>query len=103
MPGRILSLYPRGGFVAPGICDSWHIVLGEERIDETYAAFMTDYVPSMSNTLLRNNGLYNAHIYQRKAKWWAEEHPGITYQCENTFAEVLCFLFVCLFVFLFVF
>lgn len=88
MTGRILGLYPRGGFVAPGICDSWHSFLGDERIDETYVAWMSDFIPSMSDSLLRNGGLYDVHVFQQKAEQWAEEHPGVTCQTTNTLAEV---------------
>ena len=88
MTGRILGLYPRGGFVSPGICDSWHSFLGDERIDETYVAWMSDFIPSMSDTLLRNGGLYDAHVFQQRAEQWAQEHPGVTCQTTNTLAEV---------------
>lgn len=93
MTGRILGLYPRGGFVAAGICDSWHSLLGDERIDDTYVTFMNDLVPSMSDTLLQNGGLYDAHIFQQKAEQWANEHPGVTCQFENKLAEVRYFVF----------
>lgn len=92
MTGRILGLYPRGGFVAPGICDAWHSFLGDERINETYISFMADLVPSLSDTLLRNGGMYDAQVFQQKAERWADEHPGVTCICENTLAEVCSFI-----------
>lgn len=91
MTGRILGLYPRGGFAAPGICDSWHGFLGDERITNTYMAWLTDFVPSMSDTLLQNRGLLDAHVFQEKAEEWAVEHPGITCLFTNTVAEVCGF------------
>ncbi|KAL1845922.1 hypothetical protein Daus18300_014413 [Diaporthe australafricana] len=84
-----MGLYPRGGFVASGICDSWHSLLGDERIDETYVAWMSDFIPSMSDTLLRNGGLFDAHVFRQKAEQWAQEHPGVTCQTTNTLAEAV--------------
>ncbi|KAI3397648.1 hypothetical protein diail_10519 [Diaporthe ilicicola] len=60
---------------------------GDERIDETYVAWMTDFIPSMSDTLLQNGGLYDAHVFQQRAEQWANEHPGVTCQTTNTLAE----------------
>lgn len=94
MTSRILGLYPRGGFVAPGICDAWHSLLGDERINDTYLSFMTDWVPSLSDTLLQNGGLYDARVFRQKAERWANEHPGVTCLCENTLAEVGLFYFI---------
>lgn len=88
MTSRILGLYPRGSFVAPGICDTWHTFLGDERITDTYLAFMTDLVPSMSDTLLRNGGLYDAHVFREEAEKWATENPGATCLFSNTAAQV---------------
>lgn len=88
MTGRVLGLYPRAGFVAPGICDSWHCFLGEERIDETCLAFMTDLVPSLSDTMLRNGGIYDAYTIHQQAREWADKYPGTIYQRGNTLAEV---------------
>lgn len=89
MTARILGLYPRGGFVAPGICDSWHGFLGDgDRVDETYVAWMSDFIPSMSDTLLRNGGLFDAHVFRDKAEVWARDHPGVTCPTTNTLAEV---------------
>lgn len=88
MTSRILGLYPRGSFVAPGICDSWHGFLGDERITDTYLAFMTDMVPSMSDTLMRNGGLYDANVFRDEAEKWASENPGETCLFSNTAAQV---------------
>lgn len=88
MTGRILALYPRGGFVTPGICESWHGFLGGERINDTYVAWMSDFIPSMSDSLLRNGGLYDVHVFQEKAEQWAQDHPGETCLTTNTLAEV---------------
>lgn len=87
MTSRILGLYPRDKFVAPGICDSWHGFLGDERITDTYLAFMTDMVPSMSDTLMRNGGLYDANVFRDEAEKWASENPGRTCLFSNTAAQ----------------
>ncbi|KAG8165857.1 hypothetical protein KVR01_004409 [Diaporthe batatas] len=89
MTSRILDLYPRGSFVAPGICDTWHGFLGDERITDTYLAFMTDMVPSMSDTLMQNGGLYDAHVFRDEAEKWASEHPGETCLFSNTAAQLV--------------
>ncbi|KAI1277182.1 thioesterase-like superfamily-domain-containing protein [Xylaria sp. FL0933] len=85
---RILALNPRDGFRHEGICDAWNCV-ENERIDATYVAMMTDIVPSMSDTLQRNGGLYDVHTIFHKAKEWAEENPGVPAVIENTAAEAL--------------
>ncbi|KAK4183164.1 thioesterase-like superfamily-domain-containing protein [Podospora australis] len=69
---RFVYLNPRGGFTVPGICDGWYGFMNGERMDATYLALMTDVIPSMSDTLTRNNGLYDAHAAFRKMEDWAE-------------------------------
>ncbi|KAI3336787.1 thioesterase-like superfamily-domain-containing protein [Xylariaceae sp. AK1471] len=85
---RIMCLYPRDGFHQDGVCDGWNGV-GNERIDATYLAMMTDMIPSMSDTLLRNGGLYDAHDVFRKSKEWAEKNPGVPAVMTNTAAEAM--------------
>jgi hypothetical protein len=85
--GRILILYPRTGFSVDGICDSWNSFLGDERMDATYLAMMADMLPSLSDTLLRNGGLYDAHVFWKKMKLWAETNPGVPAVMTNTFEE----------------
>ncbi|KAK8070550.1 hypothetical protein PG997_010753 [Apiospora hydei] len=77
---RILVFDPREGFPVDG---------GEERIDSTTLAFMTDLIPSMSDTLLKNGGLYDAHAFQEKARKWAEENPGVPAPLTNSLAEAM--------------
>ncbi|KAH8885979.1 thioesterase family protein [Thozetella sp. PMI_491] len=86
---RMLVLNPRAGFPAQGICDAWNGFMEDERMDATYLAMMTDVIPSMSDTLLRNGGLYDAHVFLEKLRLWAEEHPGIPASVPNTQAEAL--------------
>ncbi|KAK7946210.1 uncharacterized protein PG986_010531 [Apiospora aurea] len=87
--GRILVLDPREGFPVDGVCDAWNGFEDEERIDSTTLAFMTDLIPSMSDTLLRNGGLYDAHAFQEKARKWAEESPGVPAPLTNSLAEAM--------------
>ncbi|KAH9983769.1 thioesterase family protein [Xylariaceae sp. FL0662B] len=88
---RLLILNPRGGHPIDGICDAWNGCLGppDERMDATYLAMMTDIIPSMSDTLLRNGGLYDAHTFFEKMERWAEEHPGAPAGITNSVAEAL--------------
>lgn len=87
MMGRFLGFWPRGSFVAPGICDAWY-TMPDERVDETCMTFMTDLRPSMSDALLKNGGMHDANIFRESAERWTEEHPGTTCHLEKNFAEV---------------
>lgn len=49
--------------------------MGGERIDATYLAVMTEIMPSMSDTLTKNRGPYDARVLQEKAAAWAEKRP----------------------------
>ncbi|KAI2613922.1 thioesterase family protein [Hypoxylon fragiforme] len=80
---RMLVLDPRDGFPVDGICDAWATFLGDERMDATYLALMTDYIPSMSDTLLRNGGFYDARANFAKVDEWAMEHPGVPAELTN--------------------
>ncbi|KAI0469954.1 thioesterase family protein [Xylariaceae sp. FL0804] len=106
---RLLVLNPRGGHSVVGTCDAWNGCISDnrttenrpetpsmdaervdvERMDATYLAMMTDIIPSMSDTLLRNNGLYDAHAFFEKMECWAESHPGVPAQINNSVAEAL--------------
>ncbi|KAK8064341.1 beta-ketoacyl synthase domain-containing protein [Apiospora phragmitis] len=85
--GRILVLGPREGFPVEGICDAWNGFEGAERIDSTTLAFMTGLITSMSDTLLRNGGLYDAHAFQEKARRWTEENPGVPAPLTNSLTD----------------
>lgn len=89
MTNRMLVLNPRGGFADDGVCDGWNAFSGDERINSTYLAFMSEVMPSMSDTLLRNGGPYDGHFFQQRAEEWAQSNPGIPHRMEaNTIAEV---------------
>jgi acyl-CoA thioesterase len=81
---RILILNPRRGHTVKGVCDVWNSFLGDERMDATYLAMMTDIMPSLSDTLLRNGGLYDGHLFLEKLQRWAEKHPGVPAMVNNT-------------------
>lgn len=89
---HMLVLNPRGGFPIDGTHDAWYgFAAGHEagRMDATYLALMTDMVPSMSDTLTRNGGLYDAHACFAKLERWADENPGTPAEITNTLAEAL--------------
>ncbi|KAI1763225.1 thioesterase family protein [Hypoxylon sp. FL1150] len=60
-----------------------------ESMDATYLAMITDVIPLMSDTFLRNNGLYDAHAYRGKLERWAKENPGIPAEITNSVAETM--------------
>ncbi|KAM0810182.1 putative Thioesterase domain-containing protein [Seiridium cardinale] len=85
---RVLGLNPRGGFLVDGLCDEWKCFDGDERMDATYLTMMVDTIPSMSDTLLRNGGLYDAHASYQKMADWAEQNPGVPTPMTNSLAEL---------------
>lgn len=85
--GHILTLLPRAGHLVDGICDSWNGLTESEMMDATDMAFMTDMVPSMSDTLMRKGALYDSHEFWRKALQWAEKNPGVPAVLTNSVAE----------------
>ncbi|KEY63931.1 hypothetical protein S7711_10275 [Stachybotrys chartarum IBT 7711] len=89
LTGRMLTLNPHGGHPVAGICDAWNGFVGHERMDATYLALMTDLIPSMYDTLLRNNGLYDAHALYIKMEQWAEHNPGVPAVLPNTISEAM--------------
>ncbi|KAI1263616.1 thioesterase family protein [Xylariaceae sp. FL1019] len=87
---KLMILNPRGGFPVDGVCDAWYGVRDDtDQMDATYVSMMTDMIPSMSDTLLRNEGLYDAHAFFAKIERWAEEHPGVPAEIVNTLDQAL--------------
>ncbi|KAI0181175.1 thioesterase family protein [Hypoxylon sp. FL1284] len=86
---RQLVLNPRTGFDVDGICDAWNRFAGDERMDATYLVLMADCIPSMSDTLLRNGGLYDARRNFALMERWAETHPGVPAELTNSFREAM--------------
>ncbi|KAF4461065.1 hypothetical protein FALBO_12132 [Fusarium albosuccineum] len=83
---HILALNARGGFQIAGIADAWNCFTAEP-MDATCIALMCDLIPSMSDTLLRNGGLYDAHKNFATMEEWAEKNPGQVCPLTNTLAE----------------
>ncbi|KAK2616060.1 hypothetical protein N8I77_002771 [Diaporthe amygdali] len=83
----IVGLLPRAGHLVNGICDFWNIYTDNERMDATDIALMTDIIPSMSDTLMRNGGLYEAHEYHRRVLERVEKDPGVPALMTNSLAE----------------
>lgn len=86
---RQLALSPRGGFTFDGICDTWFSFRNNERMDAPYLTMMTDCIPAMSDTLLQNNSLYDAHRIFRDTEAWAKGHPGVPAELNNTIEAAL--------------
>ncbi|KAK2595384.1 hypothetical protein QQS21_006920 [Conoideocrella luteorostrata] len=86
--GRINVLYPRVGFPTNGVCDAWYSWVNEG-MDDTKLAFMTDVMPSMSDTLMRNDGLYDVHAWHKQIQQWAEKNPGIPATITNSTTKAL--------------
>ncbi|PGH29674.1 hypothetical protein GX50_07559 [[Emmonsia] crescens] len=86
---RKLGLHPRVGFPVDGVCDAWNGFLADERMDATYLALMADIIPSLSDTLLRNGGLFDARTFQAQMEQWAKENPGVPCVMSNSIAEAM--------------
>lgn len=89
MTNRMLVLPPRAGHPVDGVCDAWNGFLGDERINATYLAFMSEVMPSMSDTLLRNGSPYDAHFFHEKAIQWANSNPGVPHLTDANSNEVV--------------
>lgn len=50
---------------------------------------MTDCIPSMSDTLLRNGGLYDVRTNFTQVEQWAKEHPGVPVEMTNSLKEAI--------------
>jgi hypothetical protein len=83
---RQLVLNARGGHTTAGICDAWNTFPGE-RMDATYLTMMTDCFPSMSDTLLHNNGPFDAHMFYKALEAWAEKNPGVPAPLTNSLKD----------------
>jgi hypothetical protein len=86
---NFLFLVPRGGFQVDGSCDAWHCFHGGEHMDATDMAVMTDIIPSMGDTLLRNHAIYDGHRIVGVLQQWAEKNPGIPAQMFYTMEDAM--------------
>ncbi|UZJ53655.1 hypothetical protein CBS101457_002975 [Exobasidium rhododendri] len=84
---RILLLYPRIGSPIGGPLDIWSKFGGEEKISGAYLSLLADTVPSMSDTLLHNGGLFDAHRFAHILQTGAKEHPGVPTKAHTTLRE----------------
>ncbi|KAI1759362.1 hypothetical protein GGR53DRAFT_471414 [Hypoxylon sp. FL1150] len=85
---RILLLKPRDR-PPVGVNDAWNSFVPDERIRNSYLPLMANSFPSMSDTLLRNGGLFDANKSFNQIKEWAEEHPGVPCELFNSRRDVL--------------
>lgn len=86
---RMLVLSPRDGFPVAGVCDAWNSFFAPERIDATYLALLTDIIPAMPDTLLRNGGIFDAHRMFALLEKGAKENPGIPPEVTNSLAHAM--------------
>ncbi|KAH8668331.1 thioesterase family protein [Xylariales sp. PMI_506] len=84
---RLLVLNPRDGLPVDGICDAWTSAMNSDPMDATYLTQMTDTIPSMSDTLLRNGGIYDAHRQYADLARWAEKNPGSPAKLTNSLKD----------------
>ena len=87
--GHLLSLYPRHGFPDVAIVDSWQSWLAGERVDATGLTMMTDFIPCMSDTMLRTGGIFDANRNGEIVRDWAEKNPGRMAVITNSTAEAM--------------
>lgn len=85
---RFVSVVPRTGYRVDGICDYW---LGyvDGKVHTTDIALFTDIIPSMTDTLLRNNGPYDAHRNNRDAMAFEKRNPGKMAVLPNKLEEAM--------------
>lgn len=89
MTGRMFSLNPREGHTVDGVLDAWNAYRSGERLHALHVALMTDLLPSLSDTLLRNNGLYDSHANFETARKTAIAKPGEMAVITNTMADAM--------------
>lgn len=73
---RLVTLYPRKGFETDGVCDYWLRYKDREPLHALQLAALTDNMPAMSDTILRNNGLYDGHAVHKEAVEIEAGDPG---------------------------
>ncbi|KAK5957466.1 hypothetical protein OHC33_001841 [Knufia fluminis] len=80
---RMTMLTPKGGFPVPGLCDNWNSFTPEP-IEATHLTILTDLIPSMSDTLLRTGGVFDAHAINDAAATWDASNPGVPFTMRNS-------------------
>jgi hypothetical protein len=84
---RMTFLYPVDGQPTDGIIDYWCAFDKPERMDIAHLAMLSDVAPSASDTLLRTEGVFDAHRIYRLKKEAAEKTPGQPAIIKNSLKE----------------
>jgi hypothetical protein len=73
---RMRYMYPTQGFPMRGILDYWISYDKPEILDGTHLAVLGDMSPSLSDTVLGNGGIFDAHAIHRMKAEAAAKNPG---------------------------
>jgi acyl-CoA thioesterase FadM len=84
---RMTFLYPVDGHPTPGIIDYWCTFDKPEQMGLAHLALLSDIAPSLSDTLLRTNGIFDAHRIHRLKKAAALQCPGKPAMITNSLKE----------------
>jgi hypothetical protein len=84
---RMTFLYPANGQPTPGIIDYWCTFDAPERMSLAHLAMLSDVAPSASDTLLRTDGVFDAHKIYLVKKEAAKETPGKPAIIRNSLEE----------------
>ncbi|KAF2872286.1 thioesterase family protein [Massariosphaeria phaeospora] len=84
---RMTFLYPVNGQTTDGIIDYWCAFDRPEKFVGIHLAVLSDVAPSMSDTLLRTGGVFDAHKIYKLKKETAEKTPGATTILRNSLEE----------------
>lgn len=82
-----MTLYPVDGQPTAGIIDYWCGFDRPEGFDGVHLAMLCDVAPSASDTLLRTEGVFDAHKIYRIKKEAAEKAPGKPAILRNSLKE----------------
>ncbi|KAF2791119.1 thioesterase family protein [Melanomma pulvis-pyrius CBS 109.77] len=84
---RMTFLYPVDGQPTAGIIDYWCVFDRPEGFGGAHLAMLSDVAPSASDTLLRTEGIFDAHKIYRIKKEVAEKTPGKPAILSNSLKE----------------
>jgi hypothetical protein len=73
---RMTFLYPSTGQRTPGIIDYWCTFDAPEQMSLPHLVMLSDVAPSASDTLLRTDGVFDAHKIYLLKKDAAKQSPG---------------------------
>jgi hypothetical protein len=86
---RILTAGSRGGLTVDGMWETWNTFTDTESMNATDLVLLTDYLPSLSDTLLHNGGLYDANRFFAQVAEAQAKNPGPPTELTNTMADAL--------------